>query len=105
MHLFLYTGEFHANRGPMRRTVRPFIKEFKNRSAKRPANQSRSVGDAGQNGGQPSFPDLGVFATPRNNLGDEYKASWKAADAVFGGSSSTAVAPETTASFKLVVRR
>ncbi len=80
----------------MRRSVRPFIKEFKTRSAKSSATHPQPIGDADNYGSKPSFLDLNVFTTPQNKFDDEHKIALTAADAVFGRSSP--VAPPPTAS-------
>ena len=80
----------------MRHTVRPFIKEFKTRSAKSSATHPRPLGDADNDGSKPSFLDPNVFTTRQNKLDDEHKVALTAADAVFGRSNP--VAPTPTAS-------
>ncbi len=80
----------------MRRSVRPFIKEFKTRSAKSSATHPQPIGDADNDGSKPSFLDLNVFTTRQNKFDDEHKVALTAADAVFGRSSP--VAPPPTAS-------
>ena len=90
-------GHF-TSRGPVRHTVRPFIKEFKNRSTKPPAANPGTIGDAKIDGSKPSFLDLGVFATRQANHDDERSAALKAADAVFRKGGSAAPAPETAPS-------
>ena len=80
----------------MRRSVRPFIKEFKTRSAKSSATHPRPLGDANNDGSKPSFLDLNVFTTRQNKFDDEHKVALTAADAVFGRSNP--VAPPPTAS-------
>ena len=77
----------------MRRTVRPFIKEFKSRSLKSSAAHP-PIDDADKNDPKPSFSDLGVFATRQNNPNDKYKAALKAADAVFGEGNLVVAVPE-----------
>ena len=69
----------------MRRTVRPFIKEFKSRSLKSSATRPPTIDDADKKDSKPSCLDPSVFATRQNNPNDKYKAALKAADAVFGG--------------------
>jgi hypothetical protein len=83
-------------RGPVRRTVRPFIKEFKTRSAKSPATHPRPICDADNDGSKPSFLDLDVFSTPPNNSDDELKVALTAAHAVFGRGSPVAPLPDTS---------
>ncbi len=78
----------------MRRTVRPFIKEFKSRSVKSSAAHPPPIDDADKNDPKPSFLDLGVFSTPQNNPNDGYKAALKVADAVFGGRNLAVAVPE-----------
>lgn len=90
-------GHF-TSRGPVRRIVRPFIKEFKNRSIKPSASHPGPIGAAKNDGSNPSFLDLGVFATHRANDDDERNAALKAADAVFRKGGSAASAPETAPS-------
>jgi hypothetical protein len=79
----------------VRRTVRPFIKEFKTCSAKSSATHPQPIGDA-DNGSKPSFLDLNVFTTRQNKFDDEHKVALTEADAVFGRSNP--VAPPPTAS-------
>ena len=90
--------EHFTSRGPVRHTVRPFIKEFKNRSTKPPAGHPGPIGDAKIDGSKPSFLDLGVFATRQANHDDERSAALKAANAVFRKGGSAAPSPETTSS-------
>ena len=90
--------EHFTSRGPVRHTVRPFIKEFKNRSTKPPAANPGPIGDAKIDGSKPSFLDLGVFATRQANHDDERSAALKAANAVFRKGGSAAPSPETTSS-------
>lgn len=92
-------------RGPVRRTVRPFIKEFKTRSAKSSGARPRPIADADNDGSKPSFLDLSVFATHQNSCDDEYKAALKAADTVFGRSSSVAPVLEKAPSSNAPVGR
>jgi hypothetical protein len=68
----------------VRRSVRPFIKEFKTRSAKSSATHPQPIGDADNDGSKPSFLDLNVFTTRQNKFDDEHKVALTAADAVFG---------------------
>jgi hypothetical protein len=89
----------------VRRIVRPFITEFKNRSIKPLAGHPNPIGDAKNHGSKPSFLDLGVFATRRANYDDERKAALKAADAVFCKGGSAASVPETTPSSNASVGR
>ncbi len=66
----------------MRRTVRPFVKEFKNRSSKSSTRPATPVTEEPK----PSFFDL-AEAAPRHNghsHDDGYEAALKAADAIFG---------------------
>ena len=83
-------------RGPVRRTVRPFIKEFKTRSTKSSAAHPQLIGDADADGSRPSFLDLDVFSTRQNNIDDELKVALTAADAVFGRGSPVAPLPDTS---------
>ncbi len=80
----------------MRRTVRPFIKEFKTRSAKSSATYSRPIGDADNNGSKPSFLDRNVFMIRQNKFDDEHKVALTAADAVFGRSNPVAPLPKAS---------
>jgi len=80
----------------VRHTVRPFIKEFKTRSAKSSAAHPRPTGDAGNDGSEPSFSGLNVFATRQSNNGDEHKVAFTAPDAVFGRGSPVAPLSETS---------
>lgn len=72
----------------MRRTVRPFVKEFKNRSSKSSTRQPAPAAEDREP--KPSFFDLGDVAprqnvAPRHNGHDDgYEAALKAADAIFG---------------------
>jgi hypothetical protein len=89
----------------MRRTVRPFIKEFKKRSLKSSAANPPPIDDADNNDLKPSFLDSGVFSTPQNNPNDEYNAALKVADAVFGGRNLAASVPESNPSSSRAVGR
>jgi hypothetical protein len=80
----------------VRHTVRPFIKEFKTRSAKSSAAHPRPTGDAGNDGSKPSFSGLNVFSTRQSNNGDEHKVAFTAPDAVFGRGSPVAPLSETS---------
>ena len=80
----------------MRRTVRPFIKEFKTRSAKSSATHPRPLGDTDNDGSKLSFLALNDFTTRQNKFDDEHKVALTAADAVFVEGSP--VAPLQTAS-------
>ena len=80
----------------MRHTVRPFIKEFKTRSAKSSAAHPQLISDADGDGSKPSFLGLNVFSTRQNNFDDEHKVALTAADAVFGIGSPVAPLPETS---------
>jgi len=80
----------------VRHTVRPFIKEFKTRSAKSSAAHPQLISDADDDGSKPSFLDLNVFSTRPNNSDAELKVALKAADAVFGELSPVAPLPETS---------
>ena len=79
----------------MRRTIRPFVKEFKRRSAKSLASNRLRIDDAGKDCPKPSFWDFGVFAASRNNHDDEYEAALQSAEAVFARNSSVAEAPSS----------
>src|ERR1019366_4728631 len=83
-------------RGPVRRTVRPFIKEFKTRSAKSSAAHPQLISDADNDGSKPSFLRLNVFSPRQNNNGDEHKVAFTAADAVFGRGSPVVPLSETS---------
>ena len=83
-------------RGPVRHTVRPFIKEFKTRSAKSSAARLRSAGGADNDGSRLSFLDLDVFSLRQNNDGNEHMVAFTAADAVFGRGSPVAPVSETS---------
>ena len=80
----------------MRRTVRPFIKEFKTRSAKSSAAHPQLISDADDNGSKPSFSGLNVFSPRQNNNGDGHKVAFTAADAFFGRGSLEAPLSETS---------
>ena len=88
----------------MRHTVRPFIKEFKKRSSKSSAPHP-PIDDAGGDSAKPSFLDLSNFASFETSHDDEYQAALKAADAVFGRSSSAACVPEEVPASKDPVGR
>jgi hypothetical protein len=81
----------------VRRPVRSFIKEYKNRSMKPAADHPRPV-DADNERSKPSFLEASIFAVRRNKYDDERKAALAAADAVFGGRSSAASIFETAPS-------
>ncbi|TDX63517.1 hypothetical protein EDE12_107159 [Methylosinus sp. sav-2] len=71
----------------MRRIVRPFVKEFKSRSAKAAAGRLGPLDEAAPES-KPAFLDLATFA-PRvvereAQHDDSYEAAMKAADLVFG---------------------
>ncbi len=80
----------------MRHTVRPFIKEFKSRSAKSSATHPQPIGDADNDGSKPSFMDLNVFTARQNKFDDEHKVALTAADAVFGEGSPVAPLPKAS---------
>jgi hypothetical protein len=80
----------------VRHTVRPFIKEFKTRSAKSSAAHQQLISDADNDGSKPSFLGLNVFSPRQNNDGDEHKVALTAADAVFGRGSQVAPLSETS---------
>ena len=77
----------------MRRTVRPFIKEFKTRSAKSSATHPRPLGDTDNDGSKLSFLALNDFTTRQNKFDDEHKVALTAADAVFVEGSPVAPLP------------
>ena len=89
----------------MRHTVRPFIKEFKTRSAKSSAARLRSAGGADNDGSRLSFLDLDVFSLRQNNDGNEHMVAFTAADAVFGRGSPVAPVSETSQLSNAVVGR
>ncbi|MBG0811290.1 hypothetical protein IY145_18220 [Methylosinus sp. H3A] len=71
----------------MRRIVRPFVKEFKSRSAKAAAGRLPLIEEAAAEP-KPAFLDIAAFA-PRvvereTHHDDSYEAAMKAADLVFG---------------------
>jgi hypothetical protein len=78
----------------VRRTVRPFIKEFKTRPAKSSATHPQLISDAMDEGSKPWFFDLNAFSTRQINNDDELKVALTAADAVFGKSSPVAPLPD-----------
>jgi hypothetical protein len=80
----------------VRRTVRPFIKEFKTRSPKSSAAHPQLISDADNDGSKPSFLSLNVFSPRQNNNGDEHKVAFTAADAVFGRGSPVVPLSETS---------
>jgi len=80
----------------VRHTVRPFIKEFKTRSAKSSAAHPQLISDADDDGSKPSLMGLNVLSTRQNNFDDEHKVALTAADAVFGRGSPVAPLPETS---------
>jgi hypothetical protein len=80
----------------VRHTVRPFIKEFKTRSAKSSAARLRSAGGADNDGSRLSFLDLDVFSLRQNNDGNELKVTLTAAEAVFRRGSPVHTLPETS---------
>ena len=88
-----YSKAIHP-RGPMRRTVRPFIKEFKRRSLKSSAACPPPIDDADKNDPKSSFLDLGVFSTPQNSPNAECDAALKMAETVFGGRNLAAAVSE-----------
>jgi hypothetical protein len=89
----------------MRRTLRPFIKEFKRRSLKSSAAYPPPIDDANENDPKPSFSDLGVFLTPQNGPNDERDAALKVAEAVFGRRNLAAAVPENDPSSSRAVGR
>jgi len=80
----------------VRHRVRPFIKEFKTRSAKSSATHPRPIGDADNDGAKPSFLDLNVFTIRPNQFDDEHKVALTAADAVLGRSNPLAPLPKAS---------
>lgn len=74
----------------MRHTVRPFVKEFKDRWSKSSKPHPQTIVDADKDSSKQPFLDVGDSATSQNNHNEEYIAALSAADAVFGGSSSVA---------------
>ncbi|WP_159727161.1 hypothetical protein [Methylosinus sp. Ce-a6] len=76
----------------MRRTVRPFVKEFKSRSAKTAASRLAPLEEAAPEP-KPAFLDVAAF-TPRAAEreaphDDGYEAAMRAADLVFGKKSAS----------------
>lgn len=67
----------------MRRTVRPFVKEFKNRSSKSPSRQT-ALAPEERAEPKPLLFGLGELASRPNGHDEGYEAALKAADAVFG---------------------
>jgi hypothetical protein len=80
----------------VRRTVRPFIKEFKTRSAKSPGAHPRPISGADNDGSKPSLLDRNVFTTRQNKFDDEHKVALTAANAVFEESSPGAPLPQAS---------
>jgi hypothetical protein len=80
----------------VRHTVRPFIKEFKTRSAKSSATHPRPLGDTDNDGSKLSFLDLNVFTTRQNKFEVEHKEALTAAAAVFGEGSPVAPLPKAS---------
>jgi len=80
----------------VRHTVRPFIKEFKTRSAKSSAAHPQLISDTDNDGSRPSFLDLDLFSPRQNYSGDEHKVAFTAADAVFGRGSPAAPLSEAS---------
>ncbi|WP_400768437.1 hypothetical protein [Methylosinus sporium] len=81
----------------MRRIVRPFVKEFKSRSAKAAAGRLGPLDEATPES-KPAFLDLSTFA-PRVverevHHDDSYEAAMKAADLVFGKKAEPATTAE-----------
>jgi hypothetical protein len=72
----------------MRQPIRPFITEFKSRSTKSSAPRPPTIKDADKDAQTPPFLDTTVFAARQDNPSEEYEAAMRAADAVFGKSSS-----------------
>jgi hypothetical protein len=89
----------------VRRSVRPFIKEFKTRSAKSSATHPQPIGDGDNDGSKLSFLDLNVFMTRQNKFDDEHKVALTAADAVFGRSNPVAPLPTESPLSKAPVGR
>jgi hypothetical protein len=80
----------------VRRTIRPFIKEFKTRSAKSSAAHPQPISDTDNDGSRPSFLDLNVFSLRQKSNGDGHKVALTAVDAVFGRGSPAAPLSETS---------
>ena len=89
----------------MRRIVRPFVKEFKSRSAKAAAGRLPLIEELAAAEPKPAFLDIASFA-PRvvereTHHDDSYEAAMKAADLVFGkkiepATAEAPLAPTTT---------
>jgi hypothetical protein len=76
----------------MRRTLRPFVKEFKHRSVKAPLRSSAAAEESVEK--SPSFLDLAAPLQPVVVAHDDsYEAAMRAADLVFGKKSEPAPAP------------
>ena len=78
----------------MRHIVRPFKIEIKSRSSRSTPMGSPTGGHACKDSGTPSFLNVGVFAADRRGRANTFEAAMKAANAVFGRTSSPAPAPE-----------
>jgi hypothetical protein len=89
----------------VRHIVRPFIKEFKNRSIRSTPGYPNPIGAVEDDGPKPPFMDLGVFGIRQANSADDRNDALKAAEAVFGKSSAGASVPETSPSSNARVGR
>jgi hypothetical protein len=69
----------------MRRTVRPFVKEFKTRWSKSSKSPAQTEAECDTPRFTQSFLELDVASQPGNRDDDGYLAALKAADAAFGG--------------------
>ena len=78
----------------MRHIVRPFKIEIKSRFSRSTPMRSPTGDHAGKDSGTPSFLNVAVFAADRRYRANAPEAAMKAADAVFGRTSSPAPAPE-----------
>ena len=78
----------------MRHIVRPFKIEFKSRSSRSTPMGSPTEGHACKDSGTPPLLNVGVFAAERRARANTFEAAMKAANAVFGRTSSPAPAPE-----------
>src|SRR5208283_6129056 len=81
-------------RGQMRHIVRPFKIEFKSRSLRSVPMRSPTGGDAGKDSATPASKDAGVFLADRHSRANAPEAAMKAAQAVFGRTSSPGPAGE-----------
>jgi len=76
----------------MRRTVRPFVKEFKTRWSKSPKSPAQTEAECDTPRFSQSFLELDAASQPGNRDDDGYLAALKAADAAFGAMSQ--IVPE-----------